>query len=194
MSAHSIPRYTVEQYLALDQDSKIPFEYCDGEMFPIVAATPAHGAIAGNIHGLLYTTLEGRDCQVLASTVRVRAGMSYVHSDISVVCGQPAFADDADTMVNPVLVVEILSKSTEGYDRGAKFSHYRKIDALKEYALVAQSEPRIEVYLRDPAGFWIYREFTGMEAVCHFSSIDCYLPLAKVYRNISFAARASEAP
>jgi Uma2 family endonuclease len=194
MSAHSIPHYTVKEYLAVDEDSKIPFEYYDGEIFPIVAGTPAHGAIAANLHVLLGTGLEDRDCQVLASSVRVRAGASYVHPDISVVCGKPMFTDDADTMINPVLVVEVLSKSTEGYDRGPKFLDYQRIETLQEYILVTQTEPRIEIFARDPPGFWVYRQFIGMEAVCHLSSIDCPLPLAKVYRNISFAARGAEAP
>jgi len=192
MSAHSIPRYTVEEYLEMDGASEIPLEYHDGQifpLFPIAEATFAHSVLLS-----LWGPLSGRDRAVLASTLRVKAGKTYVYSDISVICGKLIFADKQETALNPLLIVEILSKSTEASDRGAKFSYYRSLETLKEYALVVQTEPRIELDTRDSDGVWTFRVFFGMDAVCHFSSVNCSIPLAGVYGVVPLAGPGSEAP
>jgi Uma2 family endonuclease len=192
MSAHSIPHFTVEQYLEMDEAAEYPLEYHDGEIFPLAEASYAHGALLARICAVLTNGIQGRSCTVLSYNLRVLAAKSYVHPDVAVVCGQPLFTDKWETISNPVLIVETLSKSTEGYDRGAKFDFYRSLESLQEYVLVASKEPRILVFTRDPEGAWIFRDFGGMDAVCHLSSLDCSLPLAQVYENVPFTGPGSD--
>ena len=105
-----------------------------------------------------------------------------------VICGDPKFADDQrDTLVNPALIVEVFSPSTEAYDRGFKSTQYRTVDSLEEYALVSQAEPRVEVFRRQPGGHWLLSEAVGLEAVCHFESLDCAVPLAGIYARVTFS-------
>jgi Uma2 family endonuclease len=187
----------VEEYLEMDEASEIPLEYHDGQifpLFPIAEATFAHSVLPSRMCTALWGALNGRDCTVLASTLRVKAGTTYVYPDISVICGKPVFADKQETALNPLLIVEILSKSTEAHDRGAKFSYYRSLETLKEYALVVQTEPRIELYTRASDGVWTFRVFSGMDAFCHFSSLNCSIPLAAVYGDVPLAGPGSEAP
>jgi Uma2 family endonuclease len=106
-----------------------------------------------------------------------------------VVCGDAQNADDRrDTVLNPTLIVEVLSKSTEGHDRGFKFAQYRKLDSLREYALVSTAEPRVEKFLRQADGQWLLSESVGAGAVCHFSSLDCQIPLSEIYDKVTFDA------
>jgi Uma2 family endonuclease len=192
MSAHSIPHYTVEQYLEMDEAAEYPLEYYDGQIFPLAEASYAHSVLGSSVCFALMTALVGRNCTVLSNRLRVRAGKSWIHPDVAVVCGQPSFVDKRGTISNPIVVVEVLSKSTEGYDRGAKFDFYRSLESLREYVLVASKEPRILVFTRNPEGAWVFRDFAGMEAVCHLSSLDCPLPLAQVYENVPFTGPGSD--
>jgi Uma2 family endonuclease len=112
-----------------------------------------------------------------------------------VVCGDPKFADDQrDTVLNPILIVEVLSKSTEANDRGFKFAQYRKLDSFREYALVSTGEPRVETFLRQAEGQWVLSESVGSGAVCHFSSLDCKIPLSDIYDRITFDAEQAGQP
>ena len=105
-----------------------------------------------------------------------------------VVCGDPKFVDDRrDTLLNPALIVEVLSPSTEAYDRGFKSAQYRTVESLEEYALVSQSEPRVEVFRRQSGGHWLLSEAVGLAAVCNFESLDCALPLADIYAKVTFS-------
>jgi Uma2 family endonuclease len=192
MSAHSIPNYTVEQYLEMDEAAEYPLEYYDGQIFPLAEASYAHSVILPNVCSALKTALTGRNCTVLSYNLRVRAGRSYVHPDVAVVCGQHNFVDKWETISNPVLVVEILSKSTEGYDRGAKFDFYRALETLREYVLVSSKESRILVFSRDSAGGWLFRDFAGTDTVCRLSSLDCSIPLAQFYENVPFTGPGSD--
>jgi Uma2 family endonuclease len=192
MSAHSIPHFTVEQYLEMDEAGDYRLEYHDGQLFPLAEASHAHSALGGNVYFVLRNALVGRNCAVFTNNPRIQAGQTYVHPDVTVVCGQPKFVDKWETMSNPVVVVEVLSKSTEGYDRGAKFDLYRALETLQEYVLVSSKEPRILVFTRDPDGAWVFRDFSGLDAVCHLRSLDCSLPLAQVYENIPFTGPGSD--
>jgi Uma2 family endonuclease len=192
MSAHAIPNYTVEQYLEMDEAAEYPLEYYDGQIFPLAEASYAHSVLGSNVCFVLMTAVRGGNCTVLSNRLRVRAGKSWVHPDVAVLCGQPSFVDKWETISNPIVVVEVLSKSTEGYDRGAKFDFYRSLDSLREYVLVASKEPRILLFARDSEGAWVFRDFAGMDAVCHLSSLDCSLPLAQVYENVPFTGPGSD--
>ena len=193
MSAQSIPRLTPERYLEIERDAEFRSEYFDGEMIVVSAVTYAHSLAVSNLLGSLLIPLRDRGCTVHSAGLRVKAsgGRSFTYPDIVVVCGEPRFADDQkDTVVNPVLIVEVLSKSTEARDRGFKFAQYRQIESLKEYAMVSQTEARIEVYGRDPAGNWVLREFAGLGAVCVFGSVDTAVALAEVYRSVALEPSA----
>jgi Uma2 family endonuclease len=192
MSAHSIPNYTVEQYLEMDEAAEHPLEYHDGEVFPLAEASYAHAALVARICAVLTNGIQRRSCTVLSYDLRVDAGKSYVHPDVAVVCGQPSFVDKWETISNPIVVLEVLSKSTEGYDRGAKFDFYRSLESLQEYVLVASKEPRILVFTRDSEGAWLFRDFAGMDAVCCLSSLDCSIPLAQIYENVPFSGPGSD--
>ena len=146
-----------------------------------------HFQIIGNLNAALHTALKDRPCSVGSSDLRLQVLTTglYTYPDIVVICGEPQFADEhKDMLLNPTFLAEVLSPSTEGYDRGLKSTHYRAIESLKEYALVSQSEPRIEVYRRMPNGGWLLMEFAGLDAMCRFASLECNMPLAEIYRKV----------
>jgi Uma2 family endonuclease len=188
MSTHAAPCITEDEYLALEREAEFRNEYYRGQMHAMSGGTYRHAAITGNLDFQLRLALEGSRCSATSQDVRLRvtADRYYTYPDIIVVCAEIAFADDRlDTVLNPVLVVEILSPSTERYDRGFKFARYRSVQSLQEYVLVSQTEPRIEVFRRVPAD-WVMREFRGLDAVCRFDSVDCNIALAKIYERIAF--------
>jgi Uma2 family endonuclease len=192
MSAHSIPHFTVEEYLEMDEAGEFRLEYHDGQLFPLAEASHAHSTLGGNVYFVLRNALVGRNCAVLTDNPRIQAGKTYVHPDVCVVCGQPNFVDKWDTMSNPIVVVEVLSKSTEGYDRSAKFDLYRTLETLQEYVLAASKEPRILVFTRNPEGALVFRDFAGLDAVCHLRSLDCSVSLASIYEGVPFTGRGSD--
>src|SRR6185436_13907780 len=146
MSLHSVALITPEQYLDADRKAEYKSEYYQGVIYAMSGGSPVHSLIIGNLTRELGIAVKKRRCFVYPTELRLRVtpmGL-YTYPDIMVVCGDPLFCDDQkDTVTNPVLVVEVLSKSTEGHDRGFKFSQYRKVDTLQEYVLVTQHEPRI---------------------------------------------------
>ena len=187
MSAQPNPRLTPEQYLAIDREAELRSEYYDGEMFEISAATYAHALTSTNLTILLGVALKPHGCTVVSSSLRVRAsaGRSYCYPDLAVICGEPRFADDQkDTVVNPVLIIEVLSKSTEANDRGFKFAQYRQIESVQEYVLVSVVEPRIEIFRRGPTDGWIFHDVSVPGAVCEFTSVGVKFALADVYKNV----------
>ncbi len=119
--------------------------------------------------------------------VRVSKTGLYTYPDIVVVCGEPRFVDGlADTLLNPILIIEVLSPSTEAYDRGFKFAQYRTLESLQEYALVSQSEPLVEIFRRQLSGDWLFSVSTGMEAVCRFDSVNCTVAMKDIYDKVTF--------
>ncbi len=189
MSAVPKKRLTAEEYLEFERGSEIKHEFYNGRIYAMAGAKRRHNLIALNIGSEIRTHLKGRNCEAYPSDMRIyipRFGL-YTYPDVSVVCGKPEFQDAVlDTLLNPVLLIEILSDSTESYDRGKKFQHYRSIESLQEYVLVSQNEARIEKYIRQGDGFWVLSEAVGVVSSIMFESIDCPISLAEVYDKIDF--------
>jgi Uma2 family endonuclease len=189
MSAQSQPRLTPEEYLELDRASEFRNEYYNGRMYAMSGGTHPHAIIIGNLIFELKSALKKRPCIVTPSDVRVRVTESglYTYPDVVVVCGEPKLLDGRrDTLLNPALIIEVLSPSTERYDRGFKFAQYRTLESLQEYVLVSQTEPRVEMCRRQPNGDWLLSEAVGLEAACFFQSVECGVALADVYDKVTF--------
>lgn len=147
----------------------------------------AHNVIVGNLVGEIRQQLKGRPCTVCPNDQRIHIPEEglYTYPDVVVVCGEPRFEDERlDTLLNPVLIVEVLSPTTEAYDRGKKFQHYQKIASLAEYVLVAQDQPRVERFLRQDGNQWLLTTTAGLESTVSLSSIQCALALAEVYDKV----------
>jgi Uma2 family endonuclease len=189
MSAHVQPRLTPEQYLEMERAAEFKSDYYDGHMYAMSGGSLRHAVIIANLARELGIALKNRPCTVTTNDLRLRVGSGklYTYPDVIVFCGEAKLADrHNDTLLNPTMIAEVLSPSTEGYDRGLKSTHYRTIDSLQEYALVSQSEPRVEVYKRQLDHRWLLTEFAGPDAVCRFESLDLGVALADIYHNISF--------
>jgi Uma2 family endonuclease len=182
-------RITPEEYLELERRSEIKHEYLDGEMFAMPGVTRKHNLITLNIAADLNAQFLDRPCEVYGIDLRakVRSTGLYTYPDIAVVCGQALFEDEReDTLMNPQVIIEVLSDSTESCDRGKKFAHYRVMESLREYLLVSQSECRVERFARQDDGNWIYSETTDPNGSVELMSVASRLPLSRVYHRIEF--------
>jgi Uma2 family endonuclease len=163
--------------------------YYRGEIFAMGGASPDHNQIVANTLVSLSLQFKQRPCRVWANDMRVKVNASglYTYPDIVAFCGEAKY-DDAqkDTLVNPAVIIEVLSESTEAYDRGEAFSHYRQIDSLREYLLISQDKPRIERYVRQADNKWLLEEVNGVESTMRLEAIDCELRLAEVYDRVEF--------
>jgi Uma2 family endonuclease len=189
MSAQPQPRLTPEQYLEIERAAEIRSEFYGGRMYAMSGGTHTHALVIGNVSGELRAALKDGPCLVTPSDLRVRVAPDglYTYPDIVVVCAEPRYVDGhRDTLLNPVLIVEVLSPSTEGYDRGFKAAQFRNIESLQEYALVSQSEPRVEVLRRQASGDWLLSDSVGLESVCRFESVGVSLPLSAIYSKVAF--------
>lgn len=188
MSEHPKHLYTLEEYFALERESDTRYEYWEGEIFCMSGAKVAHNRIAGNVFVGLRTELRGHPCEVFGPDQRVMvpAAPPYRYPDASVACGEPEFEDVAglEALVNPVLLVEVLSATTEKYDRGTKFTAYKSIPAFREYLLVAQDRVSVTRYLRQEDGSWTSEEVTDRSASVHLTTVDCTLALEDVYERV----------
>ena len=187
MSWQAQHHYTPEEYLALERQADTKSEYFAGEIYVMVGASPAHNLIVTNTVRELSAHLKGRPCRVYANDQRVKVSPTglYTYPDIVVTCGAERFDEkDRDTLLNPRVIIEVLSRTTESYDRGAKFEHYRSLDTLAEYLLVAQDRPHLEHYRRQPDGPWLFSDASGLAAVIELAAIDCRLALAEVYDKV----------
>ncbi len=183
--------YTVAEYLAFEHEATERHEYRDGEIISMAGGSPQHSLIIANVIGGLHGRLKGKPCRVFESNLRVRSARDarYVYPDVSVVCNEARFdpADDKKTtIINPRVIVEVLSPSTEASDRGEKFQRYIMVDGFEEYVLVAQNQARIETFLRQPDGTWSLAFFEGMQAVARIRSLGVDLPLADIYAGVEF--------
>ena len=187
-------RLAPEEYLALERKATIKSEYLNGQMYAMSGTSRAHNLICLNIGGELRTQLKERACEVYTNDMRVKvtaAGL-YIYPDVLVVCEEPRFEDDSfDTLLNPTGLFEVLSPSTEAYDRGAKFGYYRQLDSMQEFTLVSQDLMRVEHYIRHKEQ-WILTEFGSLNDVVRLTSIDCELPLREIYAKVEFPP--NEAP
>jgi Uma2 family endonuclease len=189
-------RYTPEEYYALERDAAYKSEYYDGEIFAMAGGTDEHSAIIGNIIIAVGVRLRGSDCVIRDSNLRmtVQATGLRTYPDAAVYCG-PAMFDEEDTdhqtRLNPTVVFEVLSRTTEGYDRGNKFEHYQQIPSLKSYVLVSQWHARIDIFDRQADGSWSLRGASGMDAKVEISAIGIELPLSEVYDRVTFPPHPS---
>ncbi len=181
---------TEEQYLAIDRAAEFRSEFLDGEMVAMSGVSMRHARLQQNISAGLDTPLRDRGCEVFGPDFRVRVSRRmYAYPDVSVVCGEPRLADERqDILLNPVAIFEVLSPSTEKYDRGVKFQHYRTIDSLKDYILVDQDQVRIEHYSRDIDNTWTLHDHEKIDDELKISSIGVSLPLSRIYDRVEFPA------
>ena len=182
---------TPEEYLAFERASEVKHEYVAGEIFAMTGATRRHNLIAMNSGTQIRPQLRGRRCEIYPSDMRVKieALGIYTYPDLSVVCGSPRFEERReDTLLNPLLLIEVLSPSTERYDRGMKFRRYQLIPTFAEYLLIAQDRPRIEHYLRQDDGSWTQTISEDLATTLILPTINCTLPLAMVYEDVAWDA------
>jgi Uma2 family endonuclease len=180
-----------EEYLALEEQAEYKSEYFHGEVFAMAGGTPNHNLISGNVLFTLKTQLRGRGCFVFPSDQRIKIPETglYTYSDVAVTCGELTFDGPGRTeLVNPTVIVEVLSDSTEAYDRGDKFEQYQRLASLRDYVLVASHKRRIECFSRRvETNDWTLASASGMDEVVAVPSIGCILSLAEVYDGIEFA-------
>ncbi len=179
--------YTSAEYLEFERQSEVKHELIDGEIFVPAGAVKRHNQISANIIRLLGNQLLERDCNAFSSDMRVKITPTgkYTYPDIVAVCGEEIYEDSTeDTLLNPQLIIEVLSKSTEGYDRGAKFEYYQTIESFREYVLITQEPFRVEQFVRRNKNEWTYFEFRQAEDIVRLNSIECEITLQDVYHKI----------
>lgn len=191
MATLPTPRITPEEYLARERASDIRHEYYQGEIFAMAGASRQHNELTVNITTWLRTHLRGGNCRPYAGDMRLRVDATglYTYPDVMVACDPIEVVRDdyADTLLNPRLIIEVLSDSTEAFDRGAKFQQYTTIASLVEYVMVSQTGYIIERMLRQPDDRWQWSAATGLEAVCALTSLQLTLPLSEVYADVTLA-------
>lgn len=178
---------TPQAYLVWERQQKIRHEFVDGETFAMAGASRKHNLINVNVLAALHAQLRGLPCELYNNDMRVKIhnANAYVYPDIVVACDELAFADaEVDTLLNPLLIIEILSDSTASYDRGTKFKFYRTLPSLQQYILIAQHEYCIECYTRQANEQWLFAEYRQLEDTVILSAIDCALKLQLVYERI----------
>jgi Uma2 family endonuclease len=178
---------TPSEYLAWERQAETRHEFVNGDIIARAGASEAHNLIVGNMSGELRARLRGRGCKTYPSDMKVKVAQldTYTYPDVVVVCSQPHFEDQhVDTLLNPTLIVEVLSPSTEAYDRGEKFAHYRQIPSLQEFVLIAQDRVRVERYVRQQGEQWLLTEFSDPAGGLPLVSVSCELPLAEIYYQV----------
>ncbi len=189
MSALPDAVWTIKDYLTYERANAQRHEYLDGKIYAMVGASANHNLIVGNTYASLHAQLRKRPCVIFPSDMRVKISRTglYTYPDISVGCGEPQFEDEyRDTLLNPMVIVEVLSPSTETYDRGKKFQHYRTLASLQEYLLIAQDSYRIELYTRQADDRWLLSDVNRVDAVLTLAAVQCTLAVADVYEKVSF--------
>ncbi len=189
MTAVLKTKLTTQEYLAIDSQVEFKSEFFQGEIIAMVGFSPCHNFIRENLTGEIGSRLKGTSYRSLSASQRIhvsRTGL-YTYPDLLIVCGPLELdPENSHTIINPTAIVEVLSPSTEKYDRGAKFRNYQQIPSLKEYVLVAQDEAVIERFVRQSDGSWGLVSFVGLEATLAFTTVPVQIPLADVYAGISF--------
>lgn len=197
-------RYTLEEYLEMERASEVRHAYLDGEIFEMSGESLSHGRICTNLVASLATQLRGKPCDVLSKDMKIQSGWLplprrmmkglFSYPDVVIVCGQPQFHDDyQDILINPNVIIEVLSDATEKFDRGEKFKRYREhLSTLTDYVLVAQDQPFIDHFNRNESGAWMLVSPVGLESTLHLASINCTLPLAEIYDRVEFPIETDE--
>lgn len=180
---------TPEEYLTRERKALTKSEYRDGRIYAMPGASRAHNLITAHVTGELYIQLRTRSCEVYPSDMRVKVSAAglYTYPDVIVVCDEPRFEDSHfDTLLNPTVLIEVLSPSTAAYDQGEKFRRYQYLDSLCEYVLISQDRVRVEHYLQQEQG-WDLTEFRSLADVCQLASIECELSLQAIYAKVQFS-------
>ena len=187
-------RHTAESYLAFERAAETKHEFISGEIVAMAGAMREHNLLTGNTARRLGNQLEGKTCETYSNDMRVHTTMkNYVYPDVVVVCGKPHFADKVlDTLLNPVVVVEVLSHSSEARDRGEKFFNYRAIGSVQNILFISQREMRVEHYVRQPDSTWRLFDLSAADEWVNLASIGCALILAEIYERVEFQPEGEE--
>jgi Uma2 family endonuclease len=194
-SATRITRFTPEQYLAMERKADFKSEYDGGFITAMAGASRKDNLIALNFASEIRSQLRSRPCEAYIGDMRLCVSPTglYTYPDVMAVCGQGQYLDaDVDTLLNPTMIAEVLSDSTESYDRGRKFGHYRQLASLREYVLVAQDEVRVERFTRQ-GDDWVLSIFTSLDDTLRLTSIDCEIALREIYDKVEFTGEAGSA-
>ncbi|MBS1791966.1 MAG: Uma2 family endonuclease [Acidobacteria bacterium] len=182
--------YTLDEYLELDKNSEERYEYFDGEVFAMAGGSPNHARAGGNVYALLQQKMRGRKCEAFNSEMKIKvpAALPYRYPDTSVVCGEPIFEDlnGQLMLVNPILIVEVLSPSTAVYDLNEKFTAYQSIESFQEYLIVSQDRPHVIQHIRQSKGRWLRIDIEGLDAEVALESVNVTLPLSEIYERVEF--------
>ena len=189
MHAHAKQRITPDTYLERERQAAAKSEYRAGEIHALAGASESHNLIAINAAYLLVSQLKGRPCKTYSNDMRVKVDFSglYTYPDVVVVCGKPQFEDrNLDTLLNPTVLIEVLSESTAAYDRGSKAEHYRTLATLSDYLLIDQNTVHIEHYQRQTEEQWLLSDYRSLDATVLLDSIACHLPLSELYDKVDW--------
>lgn len=191
MSASPKPKYTLEQYLEMDARSEERLEFWNGEVFSMSGGSLRHDDIIVNVVGTLREKLAGGECRVSGTEARIDVPDSpapYHYADASVVCGKREIKTlgKQEMLVNPTLIVEVMSPTSEAFDRGDKFTYYKSVPSFREYVLIAQHRPHVTHYVKLETGEWKYEEINDLEGTAQLASVGCTLPLREVYKGVEF--------
>jgi Uma2 family endonuclease len=189
MSTTESALLTPAEYLEIESRSEVRHEYINGRMYEMPGSSARHSYIATNLLGALFNQTRDRSCRVFTciALIKISATGMYTHADISALRGEAGFEHigDVDSLLNPSVIIEILSPATESYDRGDKFEHYSRLESLQEYVLVSQHHMRVEQFVRDGAD-WRLSDLRDPEALLRLASIGCEIPLAEIYEGVEF--------
>jgi len=194
-SAARITRYTPQEYLARERKAEFKSEFCNGFITAMAGTSREHCLIALNLGREISSQLKNRPCEAYISDMRVLVSPTglYTYPDVVAVCGKPLFEDaEVDTLLNPTVIVEVLSPTTESYDRGKKFGHYRLLESLREYVVVAQDHVMVERYTRQGEE-WVLTALNNLDATLRLDSIGCEVSLREIYAKVEFPGAAAAA-
>jgi Uma2 family endonuclease len=190
MSAEVKRKYSLEEYLALERGSDVKYEYWDGEVFAMSGGTWWHDVVTANTHNSLSGALTGKPCRVFTGNTQIKTPLAlpYRYPDGGAVCGKPEFErfHGNDLLLNPILLYEVLSPSTEAYDRGDKFTVYKSVASLREYLLIAQHRPHLAHYVKQDSGIWHFMEYNDLKDSVYLPTIECALTLGNIYQDVEF--------
>ena len=194
--------YTVAEYLEFERHAEERHEYIDGEIRAMAGESPQHSLFSTDLTASIVIQLRGKPCAAFSPNMKIRSGEPvaphsskglFSYADLTVLCGEPQFHDESgDILLNPKVIFEVLSPSTESFDRGEKFQRFRAYnESLTDYVLISQTKPFAEHFQRQPNGQWLMTEVSGFESELYLSSIDCRLRLAEIYDRLKFPAQGS---
>jgi len=183
-------KYTPEEYAELEKSSEERLEYFDGNVWSMAGASPTHEEIVANTITELKNKLRGKNCRVFGSNLRVKVPIykPYRYPDVTALCEQPIYEDfyGLEVLVNPRLIVEVLSPSTEAFDESDKFTYYKSIESFTEYLLISQNRPHVALYTKQSETAWLHREYNRLDESVFLSSLDCEILVAEIYLGIEF--------